>query len=148
MESHPSDNRPLIYTLGTGLRSAEDFTELLSSFDIRAVIDVRSYPKSKLGHFSRQPFSELLRTNGVEYHFLGKELGGMRKGGYTSYIITEEFRDGIGKLEAIAGNRRSVIICAERFPWKCHRKWISLELHKRGWDVRHIIDKDKVWIPK
>jgi uncharacterized protein (DUF488 family) len=142
------DTPPVIYTLGTSLRSAEDFMEIIAAYEIAAVIDVRSYPRSKLEHFSRQPFSELLRANGIEYHFLGKELGGMRKGGYTSYIITDEFRDGINKLEVIAKGKRSVVVCAERFPWKCHRKWISLELHKHGWDVRHIIDKDKVWRPK
>ena len=138
----------LIYTIGTGLRSPEDFIEIMAAYELRAVIDVRSYPKSKLPHFCGQPFARLLEAQGIEYHFLGKELGGMRKGGYTAYIITEEFRQGIRKLEAVAENQTSVIVCAERFPWKCHRKWISLELRNRGWDVRHIIDKGKVWIPK
>jgi uncharacterized protein (DUF488 family) len=41
----------------------------------------------------------------------------------------------------------SVIICAERFPWKCHRRWIARELSKGGWKVIHIIDKGKEWIP-
>jgi len=145
---HDMNIRPLIYSIGTSLRSAEDFMEIISAYGIMAIIDVRSNPRSKLDHFSRQPFSELLQAGGIEYHFLGKELGGLRKGGYPSYIITDKFRDGISKLEAIAEKQTSVIVCAERFPWKCHRKWISLELHKHGWDVRHIIDKGKVWIPK
>ena len=145
---HDMNIRPLIYSIGTSLRSAEDFMEIISAYGIMAVIDVRSYPRSKIEHFSRQPFSGLLQEGGIQYYFLGKELGGLRKGGYASYIITEEFHEGVRKLEAIAGKQTSVIVCAERFPWKCHRKWISLELHKHGWDVRHIIDKDKVWIPK
>ena len=145
---HDMNIKPIIYTIGTSLRSAEDFIEIISAYEIMAVIDVRSYPRSKLEHFSRQPFSELLRAGGIAYHFLGKELGGLRKGGYTSYIITEEFQEGIRNLEEIAGKQKSVIVCAERFPWKCHRKWISLELHKHGWEVRHIIDKDNIWIPK
>ena len=144
---HDIHIRPLIYSIGTSLRSAEDFMEIISAYGIMAVIDVRSYPRSKLGHFSRQPFSDLLRAGGIGYHFLGKELGGLRKGGYASYIITEEFHEGVRKLEAIAGKQTSVIVCAERFPWKCHRKWISRELHKRGWQVEHIIDKGKLWIP-
>ena len=140
--------RPILYTVGTDLRSVEDFVEIIHAYEIRAVLDVRSYPKSKLAHFSRQPFSGLLETNGIEYHFLGKELGGLRKGGYTSYIITEEFREGVRKVEAIAREKTSALVCAERFPWKCHRKWISLELQKQGWEIRHIIDKGKVWAPK
>jgi len=140
--------RPILYTVGTDLRSVEDFMEIIHAYEIRAVLDVRSYPRSKLPHFSGEMLSGLLASNGIAYHFLGKELGGLRKGGYTAYIITEEFREGIRSLEAIARETLSVIICAERFPWKCHRKWISLELHKRGWEVRHIIDKGKLWIPK
>jgi len=142
------DQKPVVYTVGTGLRSLEDFIEILLACDIKTVIDVRSYPMSKLSHFSRQNFPHLLETNGIEYRFLGKELGGLRKGGYTAYMITEEFREGVENLERISREALSVIVCAERFPWKCHRKWISLELQKHGWEVRHIIDKGKLWIPK
>ena len=142
------DQKPVVYTVGTGLRSLEDFIEILLACDIKTVIDVRGYPMSKLSHFSRQNFPHLLETNGIEYRFLGKELGGLRKGGYIAYMITEEFREGVANLERIAREALSVIVCAERFPWKCHRRWISLELQKYGWEVRHIIDKGKLWIPK
>jgi uncharacterized protein (DUF488 family) len=142
------DQKPIVFTIGTGLRSFEDFIEILFAYDIEAVIDIRSYPKSKLPHFSGQTFPQLLKSNRIEYFFLGRELGGLRKGGYTAYIITEEFREGVRALETIAWEKLSVIICAEKFPWKCHRKWIALELQKQGWDIRHIIDKGKVWIPK
>jgi uncharacterized protein (DUF488 family) len=140
--------QPILYTVGTGLRSVEDFMEIIHAYEIRAVLDVRSYPRSKLPYFSGDALSGLLASNGIAYHFLGKELGGMRKGGYTAYIVTQGFREGIRALEAIARETLSVIVCAERFPWKCHRKWISLELQKQGWEVRHIIDKGKVWTPK
>ena len=137
-----------IYTLGTGLRSEEDFIEILLAYNIQSVIDVRSYPKSKIPVFNRENFEPLLNHEGIEYHFLGKELGGFRKGGYIAYTLTEEFNRGIELLESIAILKPSVIICAERFPWKCHRKWIARELQKRGWEVAHIIDKGKAWIPK
>ncbi|MBE0428133.1 MAG: DUF488 domain-containing protein [Nitrospirae bacterium] len=137
-----------IYTLGTDRRSEEDFIEILLAYDIRALIDVRRFPKSKIRTFLRENLEPLMERTGIEYNFLGKELGGFRKGGYTSYIITEEFNKGIERLESIALQKKSVIVCAERFPWKCHRKWISRELQKRGWNVEHIIDKGKIWIPK
>lgn len=138
----------LIYTLGTDLRSIEDFIEIILAYDITAFIDVRSFPQSRLMHFNKNTLSQLLLSNGIEYHFLGRELGGFRKGGYTAYILTEEFLKGIEMLEKIAGDKISVISCAERLPWKCHRKWIARELHKKGWLVEHIIDKGKIWIPK
>jgi len=137
-----------IYTLGTDRRSEEDFTEILLAYSIQSLIDVRSFPRSKIPIFSRENLEDLLKREGIEYHFLGKELGGLRKGGYTSYIITDEFNKGIDLIESIALYKMSVIICAEKLPWKCHRKWISRELHKRDWEVDHIIDKGKVWIPK
>ena len=137
-----------IFTLGTDRRSEEDFIEILFSYNIAAIIDVRSVPKSRVPTFTRDNLEELLRREGMEYFFLGRELGGFRKGGYTAYLVTEEFTQGIELLESIAEKREAVIICAERFPWKCHRKWISRELHKRGWDIQHIIDKGKVWVPK
>ena len=137
-----------IYTLGTDRRSEEDFTEILFAYSIQSLIDVRSFPRSKIPIFSRENLEDLLKREGIEYHFLGKELGGFRKGGYTSYIISDEFNKGIDLIESIALYKMSVIICAEKLPWKCHRKWISRELHKRDWEVDHIIDKGKVWIPK
>jgi uncharacterized protein (DUF488 family) len=137
-----------IYTLGTDRRSEEDFIEILFAYDIKSLIDVRSYPKSRIPIFTRENLKILLDREGIAYHFLGKELGGFRKGGYVSYLVTDDFLKGIELLESIAMRSVSVIICAERFPWKCHRKWISRELHKRGWQVEHIIDKGKLWIPR
>jgi uncharacterized protein (DUF488 family) len=137
-----------IFTLGTDRRSEEDFIEILFSYNIAAIIDVRSVPKSRIPTFTRDNLEELLRREGMEYFFLGRELGGFRKGGYTAYLVTEEFTHGIETLESIAEKKQSAIICAERFPWKCHRKWISRELHQRGWAIEHIIDKGKVWVPK
>jgi len=137
-----------IYTLGTGLRSLEDFIEILNGYDIRAVIDVRSFPTSKFEHFTKVRLETSLKKELIDYHYLGKELGGFRKGGYEDYTRTSEFANGMTALEDIASSKTSVIICAERFPWKCHRRFISRELQIRGWVVEHIIDKGKVWVPK
>jgi uncharacterized protein (DUF488 family) len=136
-----------IYTLGTNRRSEEDFIEILLAYNIQSLIDVRRFPRSKISIFRREKLEPFLNIEGIEYHFLGTELGGFRKGGYIAYTLTDDFRKGIDLLESIALTKISVIICAERFPWKCHRKWIARELHKRGWDVEHIIDKGKVWVP-
>jgi uncharacterized protein (DUF488 family) len=137
-----------IYTLGTDRRSEEDFIEILLAYNIQSLIDVRRFPTSKIPIFKKKNLEPLLQQNGIEYHFLGAELGGFRKGGYIAYTITDDFKKGIDMLESIALANPSVVICAERFPWKCHRKWIAREMHKRGWEIEHIIDKGKVWVPK
>jgi uncharacterized protein (DUF488 family) len=137
-----------IYTLGTGLRSLEDFVEIINSYGIEAVVDVRSFPVSKFEYFKKINLEPLLKKEMLEYHYLGKELGGFRKGGYKNYTLTKEFELGINALESIASKKTCVIICAERFPWKCHRRFIARALQKRGWKVEHIIEKGKVWAPK
>jgi len=137
-----------VYTLGTGLRSLEDFIEIINSYNIDAIIDVRSYPSSKSEYFKKINLEPLLKKEMLEYHYLGQELGGFRKEGYGHYIITNEFEEGIKLLEGIASTKASVIICAERFPWKCHRKYIAQALQKKGWMIEHILDKGKVWLPK
>lgn len=137
-----------IYTLGTDRRSEEDLIEILHSYHIQSLINVCRFPRSKTPIFTRAALELLLTQEGITYYFLGAELGGFRKGGYTAYTLTYDFLKGIAQLESIAIHKTAVIICAERFPWKCHRRWIARELRKRGWEVEHIIDKGKVWVPK
>jgi uncharacterized protein (DUF488 family) len=71
-----------IFTLGTSLRSFEDFIEIINNYEIEAVLDVRSFPRSKFEHFSKSSLERSLKKELIDYHFLGKELGGYRKGGY------------------------------------------------------------------
>ena len=134
-----------IYTLGTGLRSEENVVGILKHFNIEVFLDVRSYPKSRVRIFNRADLEELLQRIGIHYHFLGKELGGFRKKRYEKYALTESFSRGVDNIERIARKNSSVIVCAETLPWKCHRRFIALELQGRGWETFHIIEKDKFW---
>lgn len=136
-----------IFTLGIGRRDEEDFIEILFACDIKAIIDVRRSMRSKSPAFTGQYLKELLEKEGLEYHYLGDGLGGLKKGGYMAYTLTEDFKQNLKKVEALAQNKLSVILCAEKLPWNCHRKWISKELYKNGWDIVHIIEKGKLWTP-
>jgi uncharacterized protein (DUF488 family) len=137
-----------VFTLGTDRRSEEDFVEILLSYGIDIIVDVRRFPTSKMTAFTQAHLIKLLKMEGLRYSFLGAELGGFRKGGYGAFAQTDEFRGGIDSIEEILLKNTGAILCAERFPWKCHRRWIARELGRRGWQVIHIIDKGKVWIPK
>ena len=136
----------VIYTIGTSKRSQEEFLSLLQKFGIQAVMDVRRFPTSRFDHFKRETLAQLLQETGVSYIYLGVELGGYRKGGYEKYIGTDEFVQALGCLEEEAAIRVAVIVCSERLPWKCHRRFIGKELEKRGWHVIHIIDEKRTWI--
>ncbi|MFO8009405.1 MAG: DUF488 domain-containing protein [Dehalococcoidia bacterium] len=134
--------RSPVYTLGTSTRSPEEFVELLKHHSIKEVVDVRRYPGSRFEHFRKENLARLLRNNSIDYIPLGEYLGGHRKGGYEAFMKTETFREGIARLEEIATGATTAIICAERLPQKCHRRFIASELKSRGREVFHIIDAD------
>jgi len=138
---------PVIYTVGTSTRGREEFIELLCHYHLATVADVRSIPRSRFEHFNRENMAKMLSEVAIDYVYLGKELGGFRKGGYRAYTQTDAYQAGIHKLEEIAQNGGTAFMCAERFAWKCHRRIIASTLAGRGWNVLHIIDKDRVWNP-
>jgi len=117
-------------------------------FNLEVVIDVRRFPTSRFEHFHRENLTKLLRGADVDYIYMGQELGGYRRGGYKSFTATPDFKAGLKKLEGIAETRRVAILCAKRFPWRCHRRFIALELLEQGWQVSHIIDQDRDWLPR
>jgi uncharacterized protein (DUF488 family) len=137
-----------IYSLGTSTRTPSEFLNLLRSFDVEMVVDVRRFPRSRFQHFEREELARLLEAGGFDYVYLGQELGGYRSGGYQSYLGTEEFKQGLERLEQLAKERRLAVVCAERLPWRCHRRFIGWELERDGWQVIHIIDEKRSWRPK
>jgi uncharacterized protein (DUF488 family) len=139
---------PIIYTLGTSTRSEQEFVELLKHYHIETAVDVRSFPQSRFEHFNRENLTRMLEGEGFGYVYLGKELGGFRKGGYLAYTKTAPFQEGISNLEEIGREGVTAFFCAERFPWKCHRRFIASSLEERGWKVEHIIEKGRVWRPR
>lgn len=147
--SHPHpETEYVIYTLGTSNRSFDEFLTLLREHEIKVGVDVRSFPTSRFPHFKREDLQKNLEFEGIHYHYLGKELGGLRKGGYLSYMETDSFQRGLERLEEIGRQKRAAFFCSERFPWKCHRRWIAGRLIQKGWKVIHIIEKGRTWIPK
>lgn len=138
----------VIYTLGTSDRTAEEFLALLGSLGVELVVDVRRFPTSRFEHFRREELKDLLEGEGFGYIYLGEELGGYRRKGYEAYVGTEEFRQGLERLEELARRKRVVIICAERLPWRCHRRFIGRELEREGFRVEHIIDEKRKWEPR
>lgn len=137
-----------IFTIGHSNRSIEEFISILKVFGINAIVDVRRFPTSKYEHFKREKLKRFLEEHGIEYFYLGDKLGGFRTGGYKKFMETDTFCIGIEELEKIAEKKVVAVMCAERFPWKCHRKYISIALEERGWDIVHIIDRERTWKPK
>ncbi len=140
--------KPILYTIGTSTRPLGEFLTLLKAYGIEAAVDVRSFPVSRFPHFSKEFLEKNFPLEGILYFYLGKELGGFRKGGYAAHRKSELFKRGIEQLERLGRQWKTVFFCSERFPWRCHRRWIAEELMERGWEVIHILEEGRVWIPK
>ena len=147
-----------LWTVGHSTRAGEELFEALRSFEIKILIDVRSFPGSRrYPQFNREQLKTSLPAGGIEYqHF--PELGGRRAGrpdshniawrnkmfrAYADYMETEEFRAGISRLLDIARARRSAIMCAEAVWWRCHRSLISDYLKANDVRVTHIMATGK-----
>ena len=97
-----SEGNKLIYTMGTSTRSPEEFIELVTSHNLEVVVDVRRFPTSRFEHFRREKLAKLLGGIGIDYIYMGQELGGYRKGGYKSFTTTPDFKAGVKELEEIS----------------------------------------------
>jgi len=137
-----------VWTIGYSNRSVDRLMELLREHKIRTLIDIRSFPTSKVEHFKREEMEQWLPEHGVEYVWLGKELGGYRRGGYRAHMKTKLFRDGVRKLLELAEKQRVCIMCMEKNPEYCHRRFVSAYLEGRGVEVVHIIKKGQVSLMK
>ena len=136
-----------VYSIGTSTRRLDELVSLLRQYGIENVVDVRSFPTSRFEHFKGDAFERSLRVLGFRYVYLGTELGGYRRGGYEKYMDTPHYREGLSKLVEIGSSSMTAFVCAERLPWRCHRRWIGASLMSEGWEVIHIVDERRTWIP-
>lgn len=147
-----------IYTIGHSTRSIEEFINMLASFAIQHLVDVRSYPGSrKYPHFNKEELEKSLPENGILYTHM-VNLGGRRKPlaqsinnawrndsfkGYADYMMTDKFEDAVKDLEKLASSNRVAIMCSEAVWWRCHRSMISDWLKINGWQVHHIMQEGR-----
>lgn len=117
-----------IWSIGQSNRSIEKFVDLLQEHKIETLVDVRRFPKSKIEHFKKERMEQWLSEYRIGYTWLGKELGGYRRGGYKAYMKTKLFKDGIRKLLEIAKKKRTSIFCTELDLKYCHRSFISAHI--------------------
>jgi uncharacterized protein (DUF488 family) len=143
-----------IWTIGHSTHPFDEFVDMLKSFDIHLLVDIRRFPGSKrYPHFNKDALGKFLPNHNIEYRHL-EDLGGRRKvkadsrntawrlpafRGYADYMETDEFKKAIAKLEKMALKQRTVIMCSEAVWWSCHRSLVSDYLKVNGWKVIHIM---------
>ena len=108
MKTKPQNK--IVWTIGHSTRTLEKLIEMLHSFKIEMVADIRSYPGSRrYPQFNKESLEVSLPENNIQYVHL-KKLGGRRKvnpdskntawrhvafRGYADYMETEDFEEGI-----------------------------------------------------
>ena len=137
-----------VFTIGYSTQTAAEFDALLIRYDVDLVVDVRSKPNSRFHRFKREPLKSRLLDVGINYLYLGDELGGYPDKGelYTDGLVAYErviplrgFRRGIKQVAKDCELYRLVLMCAEEDPSQCHRDHLLAPvLMERGIHVRHI----------
>ncbi len=139
-----------ILTIGHSNHSLDKFLALLARHRINAVADVRSAPYSRFNpHFNRPALAGALKSRGIAYAYLGRELGGRSddpacyQGGrirYERVARTGKFQKAIARVMAGAGEHRIALMCAEKEPLDCHRTLlVARALDERGVAIEHIL---------
>jgi uncharacterized protein (DUF488 family) len=140
-----------LLTIGHSNHSIEAFILLLEQHGITAVADVRSHPFSRyLPHFNKSEITASLSAVGIQYVFLGKELGARPedlscydtsgKALYDRIAATPLFAAGIQRLLKGAANYKISLMCAEKDPITCHRTiLVCHKLKEFNLPINHIL---------
>jgi uncharacterized protein (DUF488 family) len=148
------DTTDEILTVGHSTHPIERFVDLLRGAGVERVADVRRFPGSRRNpQFGAEALSASLSEAAIAYEPLGEQLGGRRRSrapkpdspwrnasfaAYAEYMGTDEFAAGLERLERLARERRTAIMCAEALWFRCHRRLIADALAARGWAVWHL----------
>ncbi len=139
-----------IYTIGHSTHSIEEFLSLLEHASIEGVADVRSTPYSRRQpQFNRESIQYALASRKITYVPLGAELGGRGNSHserdehgrivYRSVAESDEFREGIQRVQTGSRRMKIALMCTERDPLNCHRGiLVSRILAAQGIKVLHI----------
>lgn len=122
-----------VWTVGHSNHDLPDFLALLRAASINAVADVRSDPdRVYRDHFRQAPLQSALAGAGIDYVFLGVELGGRPRvaehfdedgrARYDLMAAEPSFRHSLGRVRAGAERLHVAVMCSEASPLECHRR--------------------------
>lgn len=147
-----------IWTVGHSTRTAHEFMQLLTSYSITTLVDVRSFPGSRrYPHFNKPELARSMEAADINYQH-NPQLGGRRRPSpdsrntawknasfraYADHMETAEFKQGLDELLALAVAGNTTIMCAEALWWRCHRSLIADYLKANGDEVIHIVGEKK-----
>jgi uncharacterized protein (DUF488 family) len=145
-----------IFTVGHSTLPIERFVQLLKTYGIECLLDIRTVPKSRHNpQFNGDELRKSLAVADIGYRAL-PSLGGLRHArkdssntgwrnksfrGYADHMRTPEFQEGLHDLIETGSRARVAIMCAEAVPWRCHRSLVADALLVRGIQVADIFSE-------
>ncbi|MCQ2965957.1 MAG: DUF488 domain-containing protein [Alphaproteobacteria bacterium] len=145
-----------IFTIGHSVHRIDDFIDLLKSYQIDYVIDVRSDPHSKYAYeFNKENLKPAIEKNLLNYVHMGKYFGARRedmslysrKENGKRYLDFDKVRSSEDFLKGYESICRGVekfniaFMCAEKNPMDCHRAiMVSKAFTDHGYKVKHILE--------
>lgn len=138
-----------VLTIGHSTHDLDAFIALLQKHRVNVLADVRSAPYSRFTpHFNRDSLVNALKANGIEYLFMGDELGGRStdpacyESGrirYDRVAATASFQSGLDRVVHGSAKNRIALMCAEKEPLDCHRTLLVAQaLDENDLKVAHI----------
>lgn len=145
------------YTVGHGTRPLAELIELLSSVEVKLLVDVRTVPRSRTNpQYNRDVLPASLAPFEIDYEHMAA-LGGLRGRdrnvppsanafwqndsfhNYADYAMSAAFRQGLSHLRRRGRTQACAIMCAETVWWRCHRRIITDYLLASGETVFHVL---------
>jgi uncharacterized protein (DUF488 family) len=133
-----------IWTIGHSNRPLQDFMSLLAKYQIQALVDCRTYPRSRWSpQYNSKSLLEATKLAGMSYELRGQNLGGLGE----NVDYQETIND---YTERAKHGERIALLCSEADPAKCHRKSMltpsfiaaSLKVHHILWSGEELVEAE------
>jgi uncharacterized protein (DUF488 family) len=151
----------LLYTIGHSAHPIQKFISLLKAYQIQVLVDVRSIPASRFHpQYNKAALQKVLIENQMGYVFAGLQLGGRPndptcyepgtfiergtkhpRANFSEIMKRDWFVQGIADLVGQVNRGRTVILCSEEDPLRCHRHELIAKFLREAYpsiEVQHM----------
>lgn len=141
-----------LYTIGHSQHETGYFLEMLKTYNIDYVLDVRSTPYSQFASaYNKDNIRALLKENNIAYSFMGPYFGARQKDptlytkeGYLDFEKTKRcfsFQQGVQNvMKGLKQGYKIALMCTEKDPIECHRAiLVANTFYETGINVQHIM---------
>lgn len=145
-----------LFTVGHSTYDIDYFVNLLKSYNINCIVDVRSTPYSKYStQYNKDFIKSILKINNIAYIYMGIEFGARRpnrelytKEGYVDFDKVRydcDFINGIERIKkGLEKGYNIAFMCTEKKPDECHRCiLVGRSFKDLGYEVINIINESE-----